>query len=438
MSELRFDDKVVVVTGAGNGLGKVYAHFFAKRGAKVVVNDLGGSVHGEGGSSSVADKVVQEIKALGGEAVANYNSVTEGDKIIKTAIDAYGRIDVLVNNAGILRDISLAKMTNEDWNKVFEVHVQGMFSCTKAAWGVFREQSCGKIINTSSGAGIYGAFGQSNYSAAKLAVHGFTQALAKEGESRNIQVNTIAPIAGTRMTETVLAQELIKALDPAYVVPLVAYLAHEDTEETGSLFEAGAGYFAKLRWQRTVGVSYDYDQITPENIARDWEKLTDWTDATNPETLNDTLCEMMNNVERNQTNLSEDNAKAADIFQMMIDYLEAGEGADLPKKVGAIFEFNIKEKKGGPVTGTWTVDVKNSPPRVMVGKGAGKSKADASFTMMEDDFKLICLGKLNPQMGFMQGKIKIKGNIGKATLFTPDLFPEPTAENVMKYTKAKL
>ena len=163
MSELRFDDKVVVITGAGNGLGKVYAKFFAKRGAKVVVNDLGGSVNGEGGSSSVADKVVQEIKSEGGEAVANYNSVTEGEKIIQTAVDAFGRIDVLVNNAGILRDVSLAKMTDQDWDKVFEVHVKGMFSVTKAAWGHFREQSAGKIINTSSGAGIYGAFGQSNY-----------------------------------------------------------------------------------------------------------------------------------------------------------------------------------------------------------------------------------------------------------------------------------
>lgn len=238
------------------------------------------------------------------------------------------------------------------------------------------------------------------------------------------------------MTETVLAQELIDALKPEFVAALVAYLAHEDTEATGGLFEAGAGYFAKLRWERTQGVSYDFDKVTPENIAADWEKISeDWTDSQNPETLNDTLCEMMNNVERNQTNLTEDNAKAADIFQMMTDYLEIGEGADLPVKVGAIFQFNIKEKNGGPVSGTWTVDCKNSPPSCVVGKG---KKPDATFTMAEDDFKNICLGNLNPQMGFMQGKIKIKGSIGKAMKFTPDLFPEPTVGNVQKYTKAKL
>lgn len=326
-------------------------------------------------------------------------------------------------------------MTAEDWDKVFAVHVKGMFACCRAAWSIFREQGCGKIINTSSGAGIYGAFGQSNYSAAKLAIHGFTQALAKEGESRNIQVNTVAPIAGTRMTETVLAQELITALDPAYVVPLIAFLSHESCSETGSLFEAGAGYFAKLRWQRTIGKSYNYDQITPENIAKDWAEITDFTHTDNPETLNDTLCVMMNNVERNQTALTEEGAKAKDIFQMMSDYLGMGEGKDLPEKVGAIFQFDIKETKTGPVVGSWEIDLKNTPPSCKEGKA---EKADAVFTMVEEDFKNVCLGKLNPQMAFMQGKMKIKGNLGKATKFTPELFPPPTPENVLKYTKAKI
>lgn len=436
MSELRFDDKVVVITGAGNGLGKCYAKYFAARGAKVVVNDLGGSVTGEGSGQSAADTTVAEIKAAGGDAVANYDSVVDGDKIIQTAVDTYGRVDVLVNNAGILRDVSLVKMEDDDWDKIFAVHIRGTYKTTKAAWNVFREQSYGKIINTASGVGIYGGFGQTNYSSAKLAVHGFTQALAKEGESRNIKANTIAPIAGTRMTETVLAQDLITALKPDYVAALVGYLAHDSCEETGGLFEVGAGYVAKLRWERSKGIALDFDKVTTENIASQWDKVVDFTDAQHPETLNDTLCEMMNNIERNQTELTEDNAKAKDIFQMMIDYLEMGEGKDLVDKVGAIFEFNMKEKKSGPVIGTWTVDLKNAPPKCIEGKGT--EKPDATFTMVEDDFKLICLGKLNPQMGFMQGKIKIKGNIGKATKFTPDLFPEPTVENVKKYTKAKI
>lgn len=289
MSELRFDDKVVIVTGAGNGLGKAYAKYFASKGAKVIVNDIGGNVHGDGDNKSVADAVVTEIKKNGGEAVANYDSVEFGEKIIQTALDHYGRIDVLINNAGILRDISFAKMTAEDWDRVFAVHVKGTFATSRAAWSTFREQQYGKIINTSSGAGIYGAFGQCNYSSAKLAIHGFTQALAKEGESRNIKVNTIAPIAGTRMTETVLAKDLIDALKPDYVVPLVAYLAHESCEETGGLFEVGAGYFAKLRWERTIGKSYKFSEITPENIAKDWEEITDFSKFDNPSTLNDTL-----------------------------------------------------------------------------------------------------------------------------------------------------
>lgn len=377
--------------------------------------------------------MVDEIKKAGGEAVANYDSVEFGEKIIKTAMDAYGRIDVLINNAGILRDVSFTKMTAEDWDRVFAVHVKGTFATTKAAWDIFREQQSGKVINTSSGAGIYGAFGQCNYSAAKLAIHGFTQALAKEGESRNIQVNTIAPIAGTRMTETVLAKELIDALKPDYVVPLVAFLAHESCEETGGLFEVGAGYMSKLRWQRTKGKSYDWNKLTPEAVAADWEQITDFSEFDNPETLNDTLCEMMNNVERNQT--SGEQLVSEQIFAMMAEYLSRGEGKDLPEKVGAIFQFDVRAKKGGPIAGSWEIDLKNTPPACR--KGKAKSP-DATFTMIDEDFEKVCKGTLNPQMAFMQGKMKIKGNLGKATKFTPELFPPPTEENIAKYMGAKL
>lgn len=190
---------------------------------------------GEGGNSKAADVVVNEIKANGGEAVANYDSVEHGEKIIKTAMDAFGRVDVLINNAGILRDKSMIKMTDHDWDLIMAVHLRGAYTCTKAAWPIMREQGFGRIINTSSGAGIYGNFGQANYSTAKLGLHGFTQTLAKEGGSKNIHANTIAPIAGTRMTESVMAKEIVDMLKAEYVVPLVAYLCHEDTEETGSL-----------------------------------------------------------------------------------------------------------------------------------------------------------------------------------------------------------
>ena len=224
---LRFDGKVVVVTGAGGGIGREYALFFGSRGAKVVVNDLGTSGTGTGNSANFADKVVDEIKAKGGIAVANYDSVEFGDKIIKTAMDNFGRVDILLNNAGILRDISFQKMKEIDWTLIFKVHVYGAYSCTKAAWNIMREQGYGRIINTSSAAGLFGSFGQVNYSAAKLALHGFTQALSKEGEKRNIRVNTIAPLAASRMLETVMPPDVLKTVNPNLVVPLVAYLCHE-------------------------------------------------------------------------------------------------------------------------------------------------------------------------------------------------------------------
>jgi len=204
MSEVRFDDRVVIVTGAGNGLGKSHALQFAARGAKVIVNDLGGGAFGDGASSKAADIVVDEIKAAGGEAAANYDSVTDGDKIVQTAMDNYGRIDVIVNNAGILRDVSFHKIEDKDWDLIYDVHVKGAYSVTKAAWNYMRDAEYGRVIFTASAAGIYGNFGQVNYSMAKLGQLGMAQSLAIEGQKRNIMVNTIAPIAASRLTETVM------------------------------------------------------------------------------------------------------------------------------------------------------------------------------------------------------------------------------------------
>lgn len=251
--QLRYDGKVAVITGAGNGLGRAYALMLGARGAKVVVNDLGGGAFGDGKSSSAADKVVDEIKALGGEAVANYDSVTDGDKIVKTALDAFGTIDIVINNAGILRDVSFAKMSDDDWNRIYQVHVYGAYKVTHAAWPLLREKNYGRIIFTASAAGIYGNFGQANYSMAKLGLHGFAQTLAEEGRSKNIHVNTIAPIAASRLTETILPPDVLAKLSPDYVSPLVGWLCHEDCAETKGLFEVGAGFVGKLRWQRSEG-----------------------------------------------------------------------------------------------------------------------------------------------------------------------------------------
>jgi len=298
MSELRFDGKVAIVTGAGGGLGRSHALLLASRGAKVVVNDLGGSFTGEGKSASAADKVVGEIKEKGGEAVANYNSVEDGDQIVKTAIDTWGKIDIVVNNAGILRDVSFAKMSQADWDLVYKVHVLGTFKVTHAAWSYMRDAGYGRIINTSSAAGIYGNFGQANYSMAKLGIHGFTQTLAAEGKKRNIVVNTIAPIAGSRMTETVLPKELLEALKPEYVSALVAKLAHEGTEDTGGLYEVGGGFYAKLRWERAKGKTFRLGRtITPDDVDAAWKTIADFKDADHPGGVAESMQPIMANVE---------------------------------------------------------------------------------------------------------------------------------------------
>ncbi|MDX1693795.1 MAG: SDR family oxidoreductase [Ketobacteraceae bacterium] len=298
MSDIRFDDRVVIVTGAGNGLGKSHAMEFARRGAKVVVNDLGGSATGEGESKNAADTVVDEIQAAGGEAVASYESVTEGDRIVEAALDNFGRIDVIINNAGILRDKSFHKMTDADWDLVYQVHVKGAFKVSHAAWPHLRENQYGRLIFTSSAAGIYGNFGQANYSMAKLGLHGLSQTLALEGKKYNILANAIAPVAGSRMTETILPPQLVEQLKPEYVTPLVIKLCDENNQETGSLFEVGAGWIGKLRWERAKGVGFNISSgLSAEAIAESWDRICDFTDADHPGNTQEAMMAMMQNLQ---------------------------------------------------------------------------------------------------------------------------------------------
>ncbi len=275
--EIRFDGKVAIVTGAGGGLGRQLALELARRGAKVVINDLGGSVDGSGGSSSAADQVVAEIKALGGEAIANGASVTDdaGVKhLVDQTMDAFGRIDILIANAGILRDKSFSKMEIADFELVLNVHLMGTVKPTKAVWEIMKAQNYGRIVVTTSSTGLYGNFGQANYGAAKLGIVGFMNTIKLEGQKNNIHINTIAPVAGTRMTESLMPPETLKKLAPEYVTPGVVYLLSEEAP-TGVILTAGGGTFAITRMVETEGVYLGEEGLSVEEVRDNWAKITD-------------------------------------------------------------------------------------------------------------------------------------------------------------------
>jgi NAD(P)-dependent dehydrogenase (short-subunit alcohol dehydrogenase family) len=274
-----FQGRVAIVTGAGAGLGRSHALLLAERGAKVVVNDLGGALDGTGGSAKAADQVVAEIKAAGGEAVANYDSVSEADaaaNIVRTATEAFGRVDILVNNAGILRDKTFAKMELSDFETVVKVHFLGSAYVSKAAWPIMQQQNYGRIVMTSSNAGLYGNFGQANYGGAKCAVVGLMNVLKQEGGKYGIQVNTIAPVAATRMTEALLPPQLLKHLKPEYVSQAVAYLCSEACKANGDIIAAGAGYYAKIQLMESEGMFFGVDaQVSVDDIAAHYATITD-------------------------------------------------------------------------------------------------------------------------------------------------------------------
>jgi len=275
MADVGFDGKVAIITGAGGGLGRQHAHLLAARGALVVVNDLGGAVDGTGSSAGAAQLVVEEIKAAGGDAVADTNSVATpegGAAIVQTAIDAYGKVDIVINNAGILRDKAFHNMEPGLMNPVFDVHLKGAFHVTQPAFVKMREQGYGRIISTSSAAGIFGNFGQTNYGAAKMGLVGFTRVLAVEGARFNIKANAIAPLALTRMTENIMGN-LGDKLDPGLVSPIVAFLASEDCDVSGEIFSVGGGRVAQVFIGETQG--YYKADLTVEDVRDHWEQIHD-------------------------------------------------------------------------------------------------------------------------------------------------------------------
>ena len=275
MSEIRYDGRVAIVTGAGGGLGKTYALMLASRGASVVVNDLGGASDGTGGGSSMADEVVKQINESGGKAVANYDSVASpegGEAICKAAVDNFGKVDIVVNNAGILRDKTFAKLEPSDLEAVIDVHLKGAFFVTQPAFRVMKEQNYGRIVFAASGAGIFGNFGQSNYGAAKMGLVGLSNVLSVEGAKYNIKCNVIAPIAKTRLTEQLLGP-LTDALDPNFVTPLVGFLCSEACELSHEIFDVGGGRYARI----FLGMGPGW--VAPKGQVPSTEEIRDNLDA---------------------------------------------------------------------------------------------------------------------------------------------------------------
>jgi NAD(P)-dependent dehydrogenase (short-subunit alcohol dehydrogenase family) len=278
--------RVAIVTGAGVGLGREHALLLARRGAKVVVNDVGGSVSGTGSSARAAEAVVAEIRAAGGEAIPSTISVTEHtavEQMVAETHSLWGRIDILVNNAGILRDKSFAKMSLEDFRSVIEVHLMGAVHCTKAVWNHMKEQRYGRIVLTTSSSGLYGNFGQANYGAAKLALVGLMQTLALEGARHNVRVNCIAPSAGTRMLDGLMSEDMLKTLHPAAVSPGVLALVGEDAP-TRTILCAGGGSYEQAHITLTRGIYVGAHDRAAEDVANNWTAIGDRTDEFIPET----------------------------------------------------------------------------------------------------------------------------------------------------------
>eukprot|EP00746_Dinoflagellata_sp_MGD_P082713 gnl/MRDRNA2_/MRDRNA2_32855_c0_seq1.p1 gnl/MRDRNA2_/MRDRNA2_32855_c0~~gnl/MRDRNA2_/MRDRNA2_32855_c0_seq1.p1 ORF type:complete len:339 (-),score=85.62 gnl/MRDRNA2_/MRDRNA2_32855_c0_seq1:36-974(-) len=285
MAGLDLKGRVALVTGAGAGLGRSYAMMLADMGASVLINDPG---QDKATGASLADQVVAEIEAKGGKAAANKDFVGKDydatAKVVKAAVDAFGKIDIIINNAGVLRDVSFGRQSSEQWSLIQEIHLYGQRNVCKAAWEHMRSQKYGRIVNISSINGVRGQRGQTNYSAAKAGIIGFSKALAKEGERDNIKVNVIVPAGGTAMTATILPKEVVDAFKPEFAAPMVCFLCTEATEvPNGRIFEAGGGYFAEIQWRRSEGMFFDLaNPASVQDIQKNWTKITDMTNCTDP------------------------------------------------------------------------------------------------------------------------------------------------------------
>ncbi len=412
--DIRFDDRVAIVTGAGAGLGRAYAIELARRGAKVVINDLGGARDGTGSGSEAADRVVEEIKALGGEAVANYDSVATpegGQAIVDTAINAFGRLDVLINNAGILRDKTLVKMEPEQWDAVMDVHLKGAYNVTRPAFVKMRDNRYGRIVMTTSAAGLFGNFGQTNYSAAKMGLIGLMNTVKLEGEKHNIKVNTIAPVAATRLTEDILPPDLFERLRPEFVAPIVLYLCSEQCPISGSIYNAGMGYFSRAAVVSGPGtVVGDGKEIpSPEAVAANIDKIKSLAGAEEFANATAAFGPMIDafSPKKESATKAEDTGglTVKGIFEKLPDAFQA----DKAGGVDVVFQFDISGPKGG----SWYVTVKEGTCGVTEGSHSGPT---TTIKMGDDDFVKLIAGELNAMNAFTTGRLKVEGDLMKSQL----------------------
>lgn len=414
-NDIRFDGKVAIITGAGGGLGRVYALELAKRGAKIVVNDLGGARDGSGtGSATPAQKVVDEIKALGGEAVANYDSVSTpegGEQIVKSALEAFGTVDIIINNAGILRDKTFMKMDPENWKTVLDVHLNGAYHVSKPAFAVMKEKGYGRIVMTTSAAGLYGNFGQTNYSSAKMGLVGLMNALKLEGKKYNIHVNTVAPLAASRLTEDILPPEIFEKMKPEFVSPLVVYLCSDKCAVTGNIYNAGMGFYNRAAVVTGPGTTIGDAAHPPtiEDIAAKHDTIASLKNGKLYFELNEQVGDVINAfstpksaapAEAQKTSMS-----VSDIFAAMPGAFNAAAAGG----VDVVFQYHIS----GPSGGDWQCIVKDSACEVNPGVHA---KPTCTLKMGDTDFVDMITGVLPAMKAYTSGKLKIEGDIMKSQL----------------------
>ncbi|RJP94967.1 MAG: SDR family NAD(P)-dependent oxidoreductase [Desulfobacteraceae bacterium] len=413
--EIRFDGQVAVITGAGGGLGRVYALELAKRGAKIVVNDLGSARDGSGGGSATpAQKVVDEIKAAGGEAVANYDSVSTpegGENIVKAALEAFGKVDILINNAGILRDKSFTKMDPENWRTVLDVHLNGAYHVSRPAFKVMREKGYGRIVMTTSAAGLYGNFGQTNYSSAKMGLVGLMNAMKLEGKKYNINVNTVAPLAASRLTEDILPPELFEKMKPEFVSPLVVYLCSTKCAVTGNIYNAGMGFFNRAAVVTGPGTTIGSAEHPPaiEDIIEKHATVASLKNGKFYFELNEQVGDLINAfsapAESTTAEAPKQTLTVADIFSAMPGSFNAAgaAGADV------VFQYHIS----GPGGGDWNCVVQNNSCAINQGI---HEKPTCTLKMSDNDFIDMIGGTLPAMKAYTSGKLKIEGDIMKSQL----------------------